>query len=90
VQVLNRQAFLKVADPAPNVHVSDEYAYNIFIVSPGVAREGRQQHFLLKAEVLAALLAPEVECFLPDGFGIDIGRALQTKTQLKRHVVLAR
>jgi hypothetical protein len=90
VQVLNRQARLKVADSAPNVHVRDEHAYDILIVGPGVAREGRQQEFLLKAEVLAALLTPEVECFLLGGLGIDIGRALQPKTQLKCHVVLAR
>ena len=90
MEVLNRQACLKVADPTPNVHVRDEHAYNVFIVSPDVTREGRQQQFLLKAEVVAALLTPEVECFLPDRLGIDIAGTLQPKTQLKRDVVLAR
>jgi hypothetical protein len=81
---------LEVADPAPNVHVLDEHTHDIRIVSPGVTHKGRQQQLLLKAEVLAALLAPEVERRLPDGLGINIGRALQTKSQLERHVVLAR
>jgi len=87
---VDRRTRLKVADPAPNVHVSDEHTHDIRIVSPGVTRKGRQQQLLLKAEVLAALLAPEVERRLPDGLGIDIGRAPQTKSQLERHVVLAR
>jgi hypothetical protein len=81
---------LEVADPAPNVHVLDEHTHDIRVVSPGVTREGRQQQLLLKAEVLAALVAPEVERRLPDSLGIDIGRALQTKSQLERHVVLSR
>jgi hypothetical protein len=81
---------LEVADPAANVHVLDEHTYDIRVVSPGVTRKCRQQRLLLKAEVLAALLAPEVERRLPDGLGIDIGRALQPKSQLESHVMLAR
>jgi hypothetical protein len=81
---------LEVADPAPNVHVLDEHTHDIRIVSPGVMRKGGQQQLLLKAEVLATLLTPEVERRPPDGLCVDIGRALQTKSQLERHVMLAR
>jgi hypothetical protein len=70
--------------------VLGEHAHNIRVVSPGVARKGRQQQLLLKAEVHATLLTPELKGRLPDGLGIDIGRTLQAKSQLKRHVVLAR
>jgi hypothetical protein len=87
---VNGRTSLEVADAAPNVHVLDEHTHNIRIVSPGVTRKGRQQQLLLKPEVPAALLAPEVERRLPDDLCLDIRRALQTKCQLKRHVVLAR
>jgi hypothetical protein len=89
-RTVNERTGLEIADPASNVHMLDENAHNIRIVSPGVTREGRQQQLLFEAEVPAALVAPEVERRLPDGLCIDIGRALQAKRQLKRQVVLAR
>jgi hypothetical protein len=76
---VNARIRLEIADPPPNVDVLDEHAHNIRIVSTNVTHEGGKEYLLLEAEVQAALLSPEVERRLPDGLGIDIGRALQAK-----------
>lgn len=87
---VNVPAGLEVGDAASDVDVLDEDAHDIRIVGSGVTREGRQEHFLFEAEVLATLLVPEVERRVPDGFRIGIGRALQAQSEFERHMVLAR
>jgi hypothetical protein len=81
---------LKIADPPSNIHVFGKHAHHIAVVSPDVTSERGKEQLLLEAKMPATLIAPEIECRLPDGLNISIGRALQSKGKLKRHMVLAR
>ena len=55
------RAGLEVGDPAPDLQVVDENADDVGVIGRDVTREGGKEQLLLEAEVLAALLVPEVE-----------------------------
>ena len=80
---------LDVGHPAADVDVLDKDAHHVRIVGSHVARERGQEQFLFKTEVLATILAPEVDRRALDGLGIGARGASQAQSEFERHVVLA-
>jgi Acetyl-CoA hydrolase/transferase C-terminal domain/Acetyl-CoA hydrolase/transferase N-terminal domain len=67
----------------------DEHSHDAHLVRVAVGGEGRKQHLLLDAEVVRAVLAPELEEDIPRGRRVRLGRAAQALGGDERDVVVA-